>query len=117
MQVFGIDNRLIINQKKLCNYDGNEHIDNVDWNIASPIEMIIVDCGRTLLVNDGWWNVFSPSFVKNKTLIVMQDWQTYKQIPDLHYNQTKIFTDSKLNQIELIHELDGGSIATFIYRG
>ncbi len=107
---------LTITRQKISDYDGNESLPLIEWN-GGPIELIVVDCGRTLSVNEGWWNVFNSSFVKDKTLIIMQDWQNHKWVPELFWENTKIFTDSKLNEIESIHEVRNAGIATFLYRG
>ena len=48
---------------------------------------------------------------------MMQDWRLHREVPVQWYNQTKQFTDSKGNQIELIHELTNGGLATFLFRG
>jgi len=115
-QIGGLTEYLIIKQAKICNYDGNEHLPLIEW-IGKPIELIVVDCGRTLAVNEGWWAVFSDSFIKDKTLIIMQDWQNHKRVPEIFWENTKIFTDSKLESIELIHEVKNAGIAAFLYRG
>jgi hypothetical protein len=113
----GISDLLIVKEQKISPYDGNDHLPTIEWDLEEPIELIIVDCGRTLLVNEGWWATFSPSFIKDKTLIVMQDWQLHKQVPELFYNQIKTFTDSKNGEIELVHEVPNAGIATFLYKG
>jgi hypothetical protein len=86
------------------------------WS-GAPIELLYVDCGRTYDVNQAWWDVFAPCFLPNKTLIMMQDWQLFKEDPPQWYNQTKEFTDSKGNALSLVHELLYGAIGTFVYRG
>lgn len=86
------------------------------WN-GPAIELCIVDCGRTLAVNNGWWNVLQPHFIPGRTLIVMQDWLTFKMVPYQFWNQTKIFTDDKLGDLDLVQELDAGGCGTFVYRG
>lgn len=100
---------------KFTNYDGNEHLPVVVWPDDKPIEIIIVDCGRTLDANNGWFNVFSKGFVPNKTLIVMQDWRQHRERPRIYYNQTLDFTKQHPN-FELIHEVSDGGVATFFYR-
>jgi hypothetical protein len=117
MTSHGIIDNLEVYQSKFSDYDGNENLSYPVWSHQDSIEIIVVDCGRTLSANEGWWKVFSPSFIKNRTLVIMQDWQQHKQVPELFYNQTKIFTDSKLDHLELIHEVDEAGIATFLYRG
>lgn len=108
--------KLNVTQGKLCDYDGNEGLPAIRWQ-GGPIELMIVDCGRSLVVNEAWWNAFLHGFIPNRTLIVMQDWQNFKRVPELFWENTKIFTDSKGDQLDLIHEVRNAGIATFIYRG
>jgi hypothetical protein len=107
---------LIVRQQKICDYDGNEKLPIMEWH-DGPIEVIVVDCGRSLAVNDGWWNIFKHAFIPGKTLVIMQDWQNYKRVPEIFWENTKIFTDSKEGEIDLVHEIRDGAIATFLYRG
>lgn len=109
-----LDN-LIVTRQKICDYDGNEALPLLEWK-GGPIELLIVDCGRTLAVNEAWWQVFASSFIPNRTLIVMQDWQNHKRVPEIFWENTKIFTDSKEQQLELVHEVKNAGIATFLYR-
>lgn len=106
--------KLTIYHGKFANYDGNEKLPFVNW-IEKPIEMIIVDCGRTLDANNGWFEIFSRNFVPNKTILVMQDWRQHRERPRLWYNQTLYFTQEHPN-FELIHEVSSGGIAAFLYR-
>lgn len=79
--------------------------------------MLVVDCGRSLAVNDAWWTIYSSRFVPDKTLIIMQDWQNHKRVSEVYLENTKIFTHSKGQQLDLIHEVKNAGIATFLYRG
>ena len=97
-------------------YFRDKNIKQIQWD-DRKIELIFVDCGRTFDVNNSWYKIFSKSFIPNKTKIILQDWQTHKEIPHKWYNQIKMFTDSKANEIQLIHELKYGSTATFLYKG
>ncbi len=106
--------KLIINHGKFANFDGNENLPFVTWE-NKPIEMIIVDCGRTLEANNGWYNIFSKNFVPNRTLIIMQDWRQHRERPRKFFNQTLEFSRRKPN-LELIHEISDGGLATFLYR-
>lgn len=115
-QLGALTNDLVVRRQKICDYDGNEDLPCLQWN-DGPIEMLIVDCGRFLAVNEAWWDVFVSSFIPNRTLIIMQDWQNHKQVPEFFWENTKIFTDSKMDQLEMIHEVNFAGIATFLYRG
>ena len=98
----------------LC--DGNDAVTSLSWS-AGPIELCIVDCGRNIEANEAWYGVLQPHFMRGRTLLVLQDWQTHKELPEKWYNQMKLFTDSKGGALELIHELQNGGIATFLYHG
>jgi hypothetical protein len=101
---------------KLSDYDGNELLDPVRWD-GGPIEMIFVDCGRTLEVNEAWWKIFSGHFIRDRTIIVMQDWQNFKRVPELFWENTKLFSERKTQEMKLVHEICDGAIGTFLYTG
>ena len=107
--------RLHVEKRKVTTLDGNDAVPMISWS-GEPIEILYVDCGRTFEVNEAWFQIFSRSFIPEKTLIVMQDWRVHREVPVKWYNQTKQFTDSKGN-LELIHELKNGVTATFLVRG
>ena len=69
-------------------YDKLGEIPPLRWE-TDPVEILFVDVGRTIDVNEAWWRVFFPHFIPNKTLIVMQDWQTHKGVPTKWYNQSR----------------------------
>jgi hypothetical protein len=108
--------KLIVHQNKISTYDGNENIHQFSWNFGK-IELCFVDCGRNLYVNDAWYQVLVHYFIPNRTLLILQDWQTHKEVPLQWYNQMKIFTESKGKELELVHELLNGGIATFLFTG
>jgi hypothetical protein len=108
--------RVTVTTRKIADYHGNEELPRLTWD-GQPIEILYVDCGRTFEVNDAWFKILSPYFIAQRTLIVMQDWGTHAEIPMRWYNQTKHFTDSAGDHLQLVHELAHGSIATFLYRG
>ncbi len=99
---------------KFADYYGNESLAPFKWS-GGPIELCVVDCGRELHVNEAWYRELKPFFVEGKTLVVMQDWQNYKRVPEIHWEQTKRFTDGK-PELDLIHEIRDGAVATFLYR-
>jgi hypothetical protein len=107
---------MIVQRGRISDYDGNESLESIDYN-AGPIELLFVDCGRTVAANEAWWNRLSPWFMPGKTLIIMQDWRLHRELPPKWYNQTRLFTDSKLDAIELLHEVESGGIGTFVYFG
>lgn len=100
---------------KVADYFGNEEIPFIQWE-KGPIELLIVDCGRTLEVNEGWFQALSPSFIPGRTLIVMQDWQNHKVVPERFWENTKIFTDAHANCLDMVHEVAGAGIATFLFK-
>lgn len=110
-----VRDRLEVKRTRFIDYDGNEDVPLLAWH-RRPIELCYVDCGRTFSANEAWFSRLSPFFIPNCTLIVLQDWGTYKEIPRKWFNQIKQFVESKGERLELVHELAQGSIATFLYR-
>lgn len=111
-----IADRLEVVGGKLIDYDGNESQDTVCWD-AGPVEMMYIDCGRTLAVNQAWFDIFSPSLIPDVSLLIMQDWRLHRERPRKFYNQTDLFTASMGDRLQLIHEVGSGGLATFLYRG
>jgi hypothetical protein len=111
-----IADRIDVHRARIVSHGDNDHVAPLTWS-GGPIEIAYIDCGRTFEVNEAWYALLEPSFLENRTLLVMQDWQLWKEQPPQEYNQTKIFTDSKGPALDLIHELAHGAIGTFLYRG
>jgi hypothetical protein len=111
-----IANDLDVHQSRFAVYDGNDAVLPLQW-VKGDIEIIFVDCGRTIEANDGWYKSLSPHFIPGVTLVVLQDWRLHRELPRKWYNQIDIFTESKGDQLELIHEVNDGGIATFLYTG
>ncbi len=110
-----LSEHVVVEKRKIAPAAENASLPEISWN-GAPIELLYVDCGRTWDSNEAWWRLLSPSFIPGRTLIMMQDWQTYKEEPRQPYNQTKEFTESKGNALELIHELRFGDLATFLFK-
>jgi hypothetical protein len=111
-----IADRIVTEKVKFIDYDGNQSLPQLAWS-GGPIEIMYIDCGRTIEANEAWWQIFSPHFIPGRTLVIMQDWQLWKEQPPQWYNQTKEFTDSKGAALELVHELRDGAVGTFVYHG
>jgi hypothetical protein len=111
-----IANDLEVHQSRFAVYDGNDAVPPLQWD-SGDIEMIFVDCGRTIEANEGWYGSLSRHFIPGVTLVVMQDWRLHRELPRKWYNQTDIFTESKGDQLQLIHEVSESGIATFLYNG
>lgn len=111
-----IADRLVVHRARLAEYDGNEELPPFVWN-GGPVELCFVDCGRLLHVNEAWYRELRPHFITDRSLLVLQDWQQHKAVPELWWEQMKAFTDSKGSELELIHEIHGGAVGTFLYRG
>ena len=111
-----ISRDLIVYQNKISNYDGNENLPPIDW-IGGPVEMMFIDCGRTIEANQAWYDAFSRAFVPGKTLLIMQDWRLHRELPFKWYNQTHQFTESKGASLRLIHEVSDGGVAAFLFEG
>lgn len=107
---------LEVRRAKIADHGDNSFLPDLTW-AGGPIEIAYVDCGRTFEVNEAWYRALGPAFIPNRTLVIMQDWQLYKELPPQPYNQTKEFTDSKGPTLELLHELVAGAIGTFLYHG
>ncbi len=107
---------LNVERKRISPYDGNEALPSMKWR-GGAIEMLFVDCGRTYEVNEAWYRALRHAFLPRATIIVMQDWRLHRERPMRWYNQTKQFTDSKGNGLQLVHEVTDGGIATFLYTG
>ncbi len=99
---------------KIIDYAGNEFLPRLTWS-GEPVEMLYVDCGRTFAVNEAWWRIFEPCLISGQSLVMMQDWQVFKEKPPQPYNETKEFTDSKGRALELLHELQFGVLGTFLF--
>ena len=103
-------------EAKILPMADNAHLPQFCWE-GGPIELCIIDCGRNFLVNEAWYQLLVDAFIPGKTLIVLQDWQTHKEIPERWWNQLKNFTDSKEGTFQIVHEVSEGGIATFHYKG
>jgi hypothetical protein len=114
LHVKDIQSCLIVSTAKIVDYEGNEHLPRIKWS-RQPIEIMYIDCGRTFEVNEAWFEVFSECFIPGVTLLVMQDWGTHRERPRLSYNETLLFTNAH-PELELIHEVSEGCLATFLYR-
>jgi len=101
---------------KLMDAGDNSSVPWFKWK-TEPVELCFIDCGRALEMNETWYRELEPYFIPNRTIIVMQDWQNFKNVPEVYWENTKIFTDSKAHQLDHIHELKHSGTATFIYRG
>jgi Methyltransferase domain len=106
---------ILVQQAKLTDYDGNENLPQFSWR-GDPIEFLYVDCGRAWDANQAWYLYLRPYFVRGRTLIMMQDWRLHRERPRKWFNQTREFTESKGTEIELIHEVTDGGLATFLYK-
>jgi len=100
---------------KLQDSRGNNSVPWFAWE-HGLVELCFIDCGRALEMNETWYKELRPYFIPDRTIIVMQDWQNFKNVPESFSENTKIFTDSKGSQLDQIHELRNSGTATFIYR-
>ncbi|MGO8767048.1 MAG: polysaccharide pyruvyl transferase family protein [Limisphaerales bacterium] len=109
-------NYLATRRARIAIYDGNDAVEQFAWD-SGPIVMCFVDCGRPISANEAWYNLLRRHFICGKTLLILQDWQTHKEIPEKWNNQMKQFSESKGAALEQIHELRDGGVATFLYHG
>ncbi|MDX8398393.1 MAG: hypothetical protein R8K49_08760 [Mariprofundaceae bacterium] len=101
---------------KLMDTGDNRDVPWFAWE-HGPVELCFIDCGRALKMNETWYQALEPYFIPDRTIIIMQDWQNFKNVPESFWENTKIFTDSKLQHLDLVHELANSGTAAFIYRG
>jgi len=101
---------------KLMDAGDNSNVPWFRWE-HGPVELCFIDCGRALEMNETWYRELEPYFIPDRTMIVMQDWQNFKNVQEVYWENTKIFTDSKGSRIDHIHELRHSGTATFIYHG
>jgi len=111
-----VQHLLDIKRVKISDYDGNERLPSFEWN-GDPIEILYVDCGRTMEVNQAWYNRVLGALIPGRTLIVMQDWRLHREVPRKWFNQTLLFTESKGDDLMLLHEVSDGGLATFLFTG
>jgi hypothetical protein len=111
-----IQHLISVQPAKLTDYDGNEHVDQFSWG-DDAIEFLYVDCGRTMAANDAWYKYLRHTFIPGRTLLMMQDWRTHRERPRKWFNQTLLFTESKGSELELLHEVRHGGLATFLFNG
>ncbi|MDX8412785.1 MAG: hypothetical protein R8J85_01730 [Mariprofundales bacterium] len=109
-------NRLQATAMKLMDAGDNDHVPWFKWD-RGLVELCFIDCGRALAMNETWYRTLEPYFIPDQTIIVMQDWQNFKNVPEQYWENTKIFTDSKGERLDLIHELKNSGTASFVYRG
>lgn len=109
-----IANQIEAHKTRFTIYDGNDNVAPLIWS-GGKIELLFVDCGRTIEANQCWYSSLSPHFIPGRTLIVMQDWRLHREIPKKWYNQTDLFTQSHSDQLQLLHEVCDGGIATFLF--
>jgi hypothetical protein len=108
--------RLTICRNRLSVFDGNDDVPPFAWS-GGPIRLLVVDCGRTIEVNETWFRLVQSSLIPNETLVVMQDWRLFREVPFRWYNQTRQFTDSHRDCLVPQHEVSDGGLASFMYVG
>jgi hypothetical protein len=110
------ENYIDVLPRRLNIYEGNDQVKELQKDeIPSRVDLLFVDCGRTIEVNETWWRLFEPSFVSGETLIVMQDWRLWRESPQKFYNQTHYFTGLHKTKLQPIHEVCEGGLAAFLY--
>ena len=95
----------------------NRHLPQFDMIFEKGLDFVLVDCGRTFSVNEAWWNRIRPFLRTNQTLIVLQDFRTHREVPRKWWNQIDLWVESKGNELEQIHEVCDGGIASFVFKG
>lgn len=111
-----IQHLISVQRAKLTDYEGNESVGQFNWG-EDAIEFLYVDCGRTMAANDAWYKHLHDNFIPGRTLLMMQDLRTHRERPRKWFNQTLLFTESKGSELELLHELRDGGLASFLFNG
>jgi hypothetical protein len=109
-------NDLLVTKCRFAPYDGNELLPPFAWN-CGPIEFLFADCGRTLEVNETWYSAVKEKLIPGRSLIVLQDWATHREIPVKPYNQIHFFVGMHASELEIVHELEHGGVAAFLFKG
>jgi len=109
-----ISDKLEVRKQKFSVFDGNDNVPDLVWD-GKKIEVIYADCGRIMESNNKWYNMLKPFFIPGVTMIVLQDWRLYREIPILWYNQTKQFTESLAHELTQVHEVSDGGVSMFLY--
>ena len=112
----GFAENLVVQKRSIAQTPDNIGVADLTWD-GRPVEILYVDCGRTMDVNEAWYHKFLPAMIPDTTMIIMQDWGTHRIVPVKWFNQVKQFIESKGSALQPIHELRQGDAATFIYRG
>jgi hypothetical protein len=112
-----IKDNLQVSKCRFAPYDGNEAVPVFSWPNGKKIEMLFVDCGRTLDGNNAWYDLVKKHLIPNRTLILLQDWGTHREVPVRCINQMHVFTGLLANELEIIHELRDGTLAGFLFCG
>jgi hypothetical protein len=67
-----VPQRLNVTRAGTADCVGNETLPRIHWN-GDPIEMTSFDCGRTVQANEGWVEIFVPSFIPDVSWLIMHD--------------------------------------------
>jgi hypothetical protein len=111
-----VQHLLKVQRAKITDYEGNEKLPVFSWS-EGPIEFLYVDCGRTIEANQAWYSRLQHAFIPGRTLIMMQDWRTHRELPRKWFNQMLLFTEEKGAALTLLHEVTTGGLASFIFTG
>ena len=111
-----VKDEIQVTKCRFAPFDGNEALPVFSWN-RGDIEMLFVDCGRTLEGNNAWYSMVKKHLIPNRTLIFLQDWGTHREVPLKHYNQMHMFTGLLADELEILHEVRDGTLAAFLYLG
>ncbi|MDQ7059449.1 MAG: hypothetical protein Q9N62_14045 [Ghiorsea sp.] len=75
---------------KLMDTGDNEDVPWFTWE-HGPVELCFIDCGRALVMNETWYQALEPHFIPDRTIIIMQDWQNFKNVPESFLGKYKNF--------------------------
>jgi hypothetical protein len=89
------------------------------WNSDNKIGLFINDIGASKEYTDKIFQIFSPAFVKNETIIMMMDYYFYesKHHTEKQYLYQKKFMEKNKNVFDFIKKVEKSKCAIYKYLG
>lgn len=106
-----------IHQASIEQTNQNQHLPQFNATFPQGLAFILVDCGRTFSVNEEWWRIVKPYLIPDQTLLVLQDFRTHREVPRRWWNQLDQWVASKSLELQQLHEVNDGGIASFVFKG
>lgn len=96
-----------------------KNILNVIWQPRDKIGLFINDIGASKEYTDKIFQIFSPAFVPDETILFMMDYYFYesKHHTEKQYLYQKKFMEKNNNVFEFIKKVPGSKCSIWIYKG